>query len=285
LPGFRFLESTREEAVEALRRGEVVITEMMSRAKALHVGDSILGLKIAGVVDLNWHLVTSRGLVRGLNRMPPMTDGPVFASFDTVESFDRRPAPFVKMTHLWLDYNEDFLAKHGVFEAGRIVERNIAERLGNPAEVTVRLHARDEIADGTLAHGTDVIGAAARVPFVFLAILAIGFVAMLVAEANARKRELAIMRAVGATRIQIAAMLSKSAAKVALAGMAAGLPLGSLAGWLASFKTAAIWPGLPKYFVLPCRVILEGAAGSLLFALAVAIPASIAIVNHLSRRR
>ena len=95
------------------------------------------------------------------------------------------PSFSAPMTHLWVDYDPAFRARHGVFAAGRLVEAAIAKRLGNPVTSTVRLHARDEIADGTLAHGDDVIGQVARVPFVFLAILASGFVAMLGAEADA----------------------------------------------------------------------------------------------------
>lgn len=301
LPRFRFVEGDWESACAALAKGEVVITEMMARARALHRGDTLVvetgspragragrrpqtaEFKIAGVVDLNWHMVTSRGLVRGLNRMPVATDGPVFASFDTVESIDPRPAPLVKMTHLWLEYEPDFLAAHGVFAAGRLVEAEIARRLDasagagraqrvSPADV--RLHARDEIADGTLAHGSDLIGAAARIPFIFLAILSIGFVAMIAAEADARRREFAALRAAGATRAQISWLLARSALRAASLGIAFSLLPGAAAGWLFSLKTAAMWPGLPRWFVFPWRIIAEGAAGAIFFALAVALPAA-----------
>lgn len=303
LPRFKFLEGSWEEASAALRSGEaVVITEMMSNAHDLHQGDFLsvqvparrgpaetLKFRIVGVVDLNWHMVTSRGLVRGLNGASPMTDGPVFCSFDTIGAVDPRtyvvePAMSAPMTHLWVEYEEAFLKRHGVFPAGRLVEREIARRLGNPVTATVRLHARDEIADGTLAHGSDVIGQAARVPFVFLAILAIGFIAMLVAEAEARRRELAILRAAGATQAQLAGVLSMTAVKTALLGMAAGLPVGSLVGWLCTFKTGN-WPGLPHWFVLPWQVTLEGALGALAFALLFAVPTALTIVRRMSARR
>ena len=299
LPGFRFVEGDRESALSGIADGGVVITEMMSRAFALHVGDSLevvqapprrdggaaperrIPLRVAGVVDLNWHMVTSRGLVRGMNRMPVMTDGPVFASFDTVESIDPRPAALVRMTHLWVEYEPGFAEKcGGVFPAGRKVEAEIARRLGNPPDSAIRLHARDEIADGTLAHGSELVGAAARVPFAFLFILSVGFVAMLVAEADARRREFAVLRAVGATRTQIAARLTASALKTALAGVALALPLGTLAGWLFAVKTAAAWPGLPHWLVVPWRIVLEGGALATLFALVFAVPAAM----RLSRR-
>lgn len=276
LPEFRFLEGTHESAAKGISDGGVVITEMMSRAYGLHVGDALLGLPVVGVVDLNWHMVTSRGLVRGMNRMPVMTDGPVFASFDTVESLDPRPAALVRMTHLWVEYEDGFAAKSGgVFAAGRRIEAEIARRLSNPDTATIRLHARDEIADGTLAHGSDLIGAAARVPFVFLFILSIGFIAMLVAEADARRREFAVLRAVGATRAQLARRLADSALRTALCGIVIAIPLGALAGWLFSIKTAAIWPGMPHWFVVPWRIILEGAAGAIAFALLFAIPTAL----------
>ena len=301
LPEFKFVEGDWKSADEAIRSSDAcVITLMMSRARNLHKGDMLkvemggrgpktpVELPIAGVVDLNWHMVTSRGLVRGMRGASPMTDGPVFASFDTVESIDARPAAEGKMTHLWVEYKPEFLKEKGVFQAGREVELSIANALGlAPSNLdnhsTVRLHARDEIADGTLAHGSDVIGQAARVPFVFLAILALGFVAMLVAEADASKKSFAILRAVGATQAQLSARLAWRAVRTALAGIALGLPAGALAGWLFTLKTGN-WPGLPHYFVLPVPVVAEGALGALLFALIVAVPTSMSLVRRASRR-
>lgn len=310
LPSFNYVEGTAEESETAWREGRgVVISEIMSRALGLHKGDALVlerpgfhgrppqrhALPIAGVADLNWHMVTSRGLVRGLNRSPVMTDGPVFLSFDLLaeidpfsamvgpsadpsdpESFGEGEKP---MTHLWVDYDPAFLAKHGAFEAGRLVEAEIDRRLGRLRNSTVRLHARDEIADGTLAHGSDLIGQAARIPFVFLAILSIGFVAMLVAEAEASKRAFAVLRAVGATRGQLAVRLVGAALRTAFRGILFGLPVGALVGWLATFRTGN-WPGLPHWFVLPVDVVAEGAAGAIVFALVFAVPTALAIIKQ-----
>jgi len=297
LPKFRFLEGDWESAVKAISSSDaVVITEMMSRAHQLHKGDKLsvqlrggrgpaqtVEFPVAGVVDLNWHMVTSRGLVRGLNGMSGMTDGPVFASLDTLGIVDPRtymtePSMSAPMTHLWVEYEPEFLAKHGVFPAGRKIEQAIASALGNPTGSTVRLHARDEIADGTLAHGSDVIGQAARVPFVFLFVLAIGFVAMLVAEADASRRDFAILRAVGATRTQLTVRLAGAAVKTALLGIVCGVPVGALAGWLFAGHTGN-WPGMPHYFVLPVQVVAEGAVGAVGFALLFAIPTAMALIE------
>ncbi len=302
MPDFRFVQGDRASAEKAVSEGDAcVITEMMARAHGLGLGDVLqldtgrglkAGLSIVGVVDLNWHMVTSRGLVRGMNRMPVNTDGPVFVSFDTLAACDMRPQEFVKMTHLWLDFEPAFLERHGTFPAGRIVERAIVEALdgawveGEGGEIlgnTVRLHARDEISDGTLAHGAELVGAMARVPFIFLAVISLGFIAMLVASVESRRREFLIMRAVGATRIQIARTLVAEAMCVALAALAAGLLGGALVGWLCTAWTRAAmanW-GLPACFVLPLGVCVRGAAGALAFTLLVSVPASLGLVGKI----
>jgi hypothetical protein len=285
LPDFRFVSADRETALKAMREdGACVITEMMARARKLKVGDELsIGvrgiktpLKISGIVDLNWHLVTSRGLLRGMNRMPVNTDGPVFVTFDTLESIDPRPAPMVRMTHLWLDYEKDFLSKYGVFPAGRKVEALIRDALGNPPDFTVRLHARDEIADGTLAHGANLIGSMARVPFIFLAVLSIGFIALLVASADASKKEFRMLRAVGASRGQLVWRLFLEALRPASWGVVTGLPGGALVGWLFTSGTRAAmsnW-GLPPSFVVPWGIIGAGALGAFAFTVIVALPSA-----------
>ena len=271
---------------------------MMARARGLKLGDEVkldagrglvVSLKVVGIVDLNWHMVTSRGLLRGLNRKPVDTDGPLFVSFDTVEMCDLRPAPMVKMTHLWLDYEPEFLSKHGVFPAGRLVEKSIVEALGllKGEEIgrnSLRLHSRDEISDGTLSHGVDIIGSMARVPFIFIAVVAIGFVAMLVSSADSRKYEFRALEAVGATKLQLSGILALEALRTALSGIAAGFPLGALTGWLFTAATRATmshW-GLPASFAVPWQTVVQGALGAMFFALAVAVPVSLFIV---SRRR
>ena len=300
LPEFKFVAGERESAEKAIHEGDnCIITEMMARARKLKLGDDLMldcgrglkvPLKIVGIVDLNWHMVTSRGLVRGLNRMPPNTDGPAFVSFDTVEACDPRPAPMVKMTHLWLDFEPDFLAAHGVFEAGRIVEREIVEALGLQTEEidnnTVRLHARDEVADGTLAHGNDIIGSMARVPFIFILVISLGFIAMLVASVDSRKREFAVLRTVGATKGQLVQILVAEAFKVAGVGIVLGLFGGALVGWLCTSGTRAAmanW-GIPPSFAVPYLTVAKGAVGAVVFALVVAVPTAMALIRRAVRR-
>ena len=301
LPGFKFSAGDHDSAEAALKAGDnCVITEMMARARKLSMGDELrvdagrgleIALKIVGIVDLNWHMVTSRGLLRGMNRMPVNTDGPVFVSFDTLAACDIRPQELVRMTHLWLDYDSAFLAQRGAFAAGREVEREIVEALGGAWTIdkkgdvrgnTVRLHTRDEVADGTLSHGVDIIGSMARVPFVFLAVMSIGFVAMLVASFESRRREFKVMHAIGATRVQLAKVLVGEALRVAASAILLGLAGGALVGWLCTAGTRAAmanW-GLPSTFAIPLGVIAMGAVGAVGFALVVAVPSALAIVRR-----
>ena len=99
------------------------------------------------------------------------------------------------------------------------------------------------------------------------------------AEADACRREHAVLRAIGATKGQIAARLAASALRTALAGIAIGLPAGAFFGWVAAGRTAAVWSGMPRYFAVPWRIVTEGSVGALVLALAVALPVSLYIVS------
>ena len=84
------------------------------------------------------------------------------------------------------------------------------------------------------------MGAMARVPFIFVAVISLGFVAMLVASFESRRREFAVLRAVGATRFQLAKVLIGEALAVAVVGVALGLALGAPLGWLCTTGSSVI---------------------------------------------
>jgi putative ABC transport system permease protein len=105
---------------------------------------------------------------------------------------------------------------------------------------------------------------------------------MLAASVNARRREFLVLRAVGASRWYIAAILASEAIKVAMGGILVGFLSGAVVGWLFTFATRAAmsnW-GLPASFAIPFVTIAKGALGSLLFALFVALPASLLIIRR-----
>ena len=112
-------------------------------------------------------------------------------------------------------------------------------------------------------------------------VIALGFVAMLVASADSRKREFRVLRAVGATKGQLAQVLIGEALKVAGWGILIGLFGGALVGWLCTAGTRAAmanW-GIPPSFAVPLVTIAKGAVGAIVFALIVAVPTSMAIVR------
>ena len=101
---------------------------------------------------------------------------------------------------------------------------------------------------------------------------------------DAAKREFAVLRAVGATRGQLAARLVRGALRTAFWGIVSGLPVGAAVGWLTSIKTGGVWPGMPHYFAVPWMVVAEGTAGALVFVLLVALPTSLVLIARESRR-
>ena len=109
---------------------------------------------------------------------------------------------------------------------------------------------------------------------------------MLVASVDSRKREFVVLRAVGATKAQLAKILVGEASKVAGWGVLVGLFGGALVGWLCTSGTRAAmanW-GIPPSFAVPVLTIAKGAVGAIASALAVAVPTSLAIVAKASRR-
>ena len=87
-----------------------------------------------------------------------------------------------------------------------------------------------------------------------------------------------------ATFGSILPVCSWAALKTAAWGIVIALPFGALAGWLFAIKTAAVWPGMPHYFVVPWRIIAEGALGAVFFALIVAIPTAMSIIKRATKR-
>ena len=114
-----------------------------------------------------------------------------------------------------------------------------------------------------------MIGSMARIPYVFLAVITLGFMAMLVASADGRKKQFAILRAIGATRFQLARILIREALRVAVGGLVVGGLVGAAAGWL---------------FSVPWVPIAEGAAGAILLVLLVAVPTSLVLIGRVTRR-
>lgn len=286
LAHFKFVVGSREEAAAALQGDDAcVITLMLARETGIKVGESLeinrevrqhgvrgrgvqkppeacasgestVALKVVGIVDLNWHLVTSRANMRGRNGMSGMTMGPVFVNEKLVRRLDgNRDTTYF----LWLNLSEAYSAK-GPLAGGQALEADLRKVLEIDQANTVRVHHRMEIEDGTISHGTRLVGDMARAPFWSLIVLSSGIISLLVASFQASARELGVMRAVGMTRGQLGRMLLGEALLTGICGICLSLLSGFAIGWTFTGWTRAwmAFGGLPVSLDVPWLVILLG---------------------------
>ena len=124
----------------------------------------------------------------------------------------------------------------------------------------MRLHHRDEIEDGTIAHGNTLIGDMARAPFWSLLVLTTGIITLLIASFQASAKEIAVMRAIGMTRGQLSRMLFGEAVLTGICGIVLSLLSGFCIGWTFTGWTRAwmMFGGLPISLSVPWLIILKG---------------------------
>jgi len=233
--------------------------------------------KIVGVADVNWHLVTSRAQLRGRNGMPGGTMGPVFVS----EEVARRLSGNADTTcFFWLNLSERY-RKMGALPAGQLLEAEIRKTIEIDDANTVRVHHRDEIEDGTIAHGAQLIGDMARAPFWSLLVLSTGIITLLIASFQASAKEIAVMRAVGMTRSQLGRMLLGEALIVGLCGIALSLVSGFCIGWTFTGWTRAwmMFGGLPVSLSIPWLIILQGVGFAFALCVVMAVPPIVWLVR------
>ena len=234
-------------------------------------------LTIVAVADLNWHLITSRAQLRGRNGMPGGTMGPVFVS----EADARRLSGNPEVTSfLWLNLSPDY-KKKGALPACQLLEDEIRKALEVDEGNTVRLHHRDEIEDGTIAHGSQLIGDMARAPFWSLIVLSTGIITLLIASFQSSAKEIAVMRAVGMTRSQLGRMLLGEALMVGLCGIVLSLLSGFCIGWTFTGWTRAwmMFGGLPISLSVPWLIILQGVGFAFVLCVVMAVPPIVWLVK------
>ena len=331
LARFRFVEGTREEAASALAaRDACVVPQMFTRLTGLHKGDSVhlagRVLEIAGVVDLNWHLVTSRAQVRTRSgRLAPSgAEFAVRSSQSEVRSPKSKvrgpgsetgnvqqepgnssaPAPpgagrtmgmvFVSETlaremtgnantvyFFWGDLSAELRAMHPLAATVRL-DAQIREAVGDDGLSSLQVHHRDEVSDGTIAHGNQILGTMARIPFWSLVVTSTGIAVLLIASARMSKHEIDTLRAAGMTRGQLARMFLGEAALVTLCAILASLVGGAVFGWsFTGWTRATMNAGLPVTFAFPWGMAARGIGFAVaLSALMAALP--LAHITHRS---
>ena len=268
---FRFVEGDAASAVAAMESGRgCVIVSMLARLAGLKKGDvfKVAGreLEVAAVVDLNWHMVTSRALVRSpfgaeaarAGRQPPArTIGTAFVS----EKFVREITGNGDTTYfLWVGMTPELQALGGLKATVRL-DGEIRAAVKPDGLSSIKVHHRDEIADGTLAHGSDILGTMARIPLWSLVVTSTGIAALLVASVRGSKREFEVMRAIGATRSQLRRLVFGEAMLVTLCALVLSLVGGLLVGWSFTGLSRWVWSaGLPIRLVVPWLTIGKGVA-------------------------
>jgi hypothetical protein len=213
--------------------------------------------------------------------MPMGTMGPVFVSEADARRLSGNRG---RTSFLWLNLSEAYRAK-GALAAGQLLEQEIRAALRVGDENTVRVHHRDEIEDGTVARGAQLIGDMARAPFWSLVVLSTGVITLLIASFQSSAKSFAVMRAVGMTRGQLGRLLLGEAVLTGLCGIALSLVSGFCIGWTFTGWTRAWMPfgGLPLSLSVPWGLILRGVGFAFALCVAMAVPPIVWLVRREAR--
>ncbi|MCL1919748.1 MAG: ABC transporter permease [Kiritimatiellaeota bacterium] len=277
--------------------GQCIIPTMFARQGGFAIGDAITirrvhpdktitthTWEITGIEDINWHLVTARAGLRGRNGAPFGTLAPVFIS-DPAFDGANAPARFAwfnlaegaAFADVDTRFKETLSAIRNPATASASSPHPVAVAAFTPpprgregGETRVTLHPRDEIADGTIARGAQLIGALARLPFYALILLTVGITAIVQANIQSRRNEFAMLRGIGMTRRQLFALLCNEVTVLLISGIAASVLFGICVGWVFTAWTRAWMPfgGLPIRLHIPWLLLMKGIA--LTFALGAA---------------
>lgn len=284
LAPLRLAEGDLAEAAKLLADDRhCIITKMLSNLTGLHMGDSFTvagrSLEVAGVADLNWHMVTSRSEVRtrfGNCVRGGRTMGMAFTS----EAFARSLTGNADRTFfVWLDMSPELRAMNAL-KASVLLDSRIRAAVCDDGSSAIRVHHRDEVSDGTLSHGNDILGAMARIPFWSLVVTSTGIAVLLVASVRGSRHEFRMMRAVGMTRSQLARVILGEALLVTAAALLLSLLAGTLIGW--SFTGLSRWmmmAGLDVKLIIPWMAIVKG----VIFALALCVIFAVIPIGRLVR--
>lgn len=138
------------------------------------------------------------------------------------EHRDRR----VPLASRWLSFREEALL------------REIAQRLAVPGAMVGSARSLKERIDSELTRVTYLLSA---VPAVALLVAAIGVANLMTANVASRRKQLAILRAVGATRGQVLRLVVGEALVLGLVGSSLGLALGVHLSWNVRDMTLTFW--------------------------------------------
>ncbi|MFA4985200.1 MAG: ABC transporter permease [Candidatus Brocadiia bacterium] len=218
-------------------------------------------LKVIGVMDMNWHMWTSRNGIRGRNGKADKTVGMVFVSYDTARKLVSPPD---RLYYAWFNMTPEYRAMF-YNDAARKLEADLNKLVAVPGMEIVARH-RDQIVEGTIIRARGMIGAISSVPFWSLAVFSLSILNLLIAIVYERKKELGVMRAVGMTRGQFVRQLGGEIMLIWGAAVVLSLVCGIAAAWTFTGWTRALTPfsAISIEMTVPWLRVL----GSILFSLA-----------------
>lgn len=305
---FEFVEGERETAIARLKQGGcVLIADDFARTRNKHVGDKVrtwIGARahefeVVGVIDSpaldvaasyfqaeSEMRVAAVGSVIGTNEdmkriwgidgyrmvllnfdlpeMPPPAAWP--PRRDTPEG-QRMPEwvydPAAQLTDRWQRYRENEVLS-GV------------KRVANSDYALVgSINALKKEIDQNLTNVTLLLSA---VPAVALFVAAVGVANLMTANVTSRARQIAMLRAVGATRGQVLRMVFGEALVLGAIGSVLGVALGLHLAWNTSVMTARMWG-----FEAPVAIPWLGLAGAIALTVGLCIIAGLLPARHAAR--
>ena len=274
--------SYTEGGIDGFTSKDCIVPEMFARQGHLSIGDTLTirrpardgsisehSWTIKGIVDLNWHLFTARSGLRGRSGAPFGTLAPVLVcdpSFMAPDFTSNPPFAWFNLA-AGTEFNSVERAFKEIISGLRKNQAPEEIRPGPPGpggmrgETRLTLQQRDEIADGTMAHGAQLIGQLARIPFYALVFLTIGITAVVQANIQSRTEEFALLRRIGMTRRCLLKLLLGEVLLLLISGTIMSLLFGLGIGWVFTAWTRAwmVFGGIPVVLKVPWMLLGEGA--------------------------
>src|SRR5262249_231631 len=151
--------------------------------------------------------------------------------------------------------------------AGTDVEKyivsQITERLQPPDVASVRARQLKQSIDKNIDRVTLLLAA---IPTVGLIVAALGVANLMMANVASRQRQIAVLRAVGATQFQMLRLVVAEALILGLVGSLLGLIMGLHLGRSSTYLTSVLWGFEPK-FAVPWPMVIAGGGLAMLLCL------------------
>lgn len=279
-----FIEGDEETARRLLNEGgHILVASDFARARNKHLGDKVkvtLGTKerhfrVAGVID-SPALDIAAGYFQAQSEMRVVAVGSVIGTnadlrkhflVDGVKllliNFDLAPAEAPadwppprdtirgrRLSQSYYDERRPLAERWQRYREMNVLE-NIKTQLAAPEAFSGTARELKTEIDTELSRVTQLLTA---VPAVALVVAALGVANLMTANVTSRSKQLAIMRAVGATRGQILRMVVGEALVLGMLGSAMGLALGLHLAWNTTRMTATMW-GFQVPFQVPWQQV------------------------------